>query len=408
MTKSRQALDGKIVHVARNVAIYKINASPYWRARIWIPSQKKRVVRSTKSTQRMEALKIAEDYARELSQANMRPVIPRHFTFEYFADLFLKQQAELVSQGKRHPVLQRMDTHYLYNTNGGLIDFFKERDVREIQTKDVLDYLSYLRNMRPSVKASSSFNHILSCFRKVMIAARDQGAISMIPSTPRPERSEAPRAFFRFAPLVSKERDQYKKLLHSAKTLGETKFRRDSVVVTRELYEFVLWQTHTFMRPTASEAFAVRFQDVGVARNPERLLITLKKGKTGYRNVSSMPAAVNVFHRLQKRNHSQADYLFLPHVKNRANAAAYMGRMFRVVLKQANLTRDEYGEGALTLYSLRHTAICMRLVLSHGKVNIYNLAKNAGTSVEQIERFYVPILPQSAEMARNLQSFGGD
>ena len=37
---------------------------------------------------------------------------------------------------------------------------------------------------------------------------------------------------------------------------------------------------------------------------------------------------------------------------------------------------------------MRHTAICMRIILSHGKVNIFNLAKNAGTSVEQIEHFY--------------------
>ena len=40
-----------------------------------------------------------------------------------------------------------------------------------------------------------------------------------------------------------------------------------------------------------------------------------------------------------------------------------------------------------TIYSLRHTAICMRIILSQGRVNIFNLAKNAGTSVDQIERF---------------------
>ncbi len=42
-----------------------------------------------------------------------------------------------------------------------------------------------------------------------------------------------------------------------------------------------------------------------------------------------------------------------------------------------------------TLYSLRHTAICMRIINSEGKVNIFNLAKNAQTSGDQIERFYV-------------------
>jgi hypothetical protein len=55
-----------------------------------------------------------------------------------------------------------------------------------------------------------------------------------------------------------------------------------------------------------------------------------------------------------------------------------------------------------TVYSLRHTAICMRIILSEGQVNIFNLAKNAGTSVDQIECFYARNLP----LARNLHSFG--
>ena len=61
-----------------------------------------------------------------------------------------------------------------------------------------------------------------------------------------------------------------------------------------------------------------------------------------------------------------------------------------------------------TNHPQRHNAICMRLVLSKGKVNIFNLAKNAGTSVDQIERFYARNLPLSAGMVQNLQSFGGD
>ena len=47
----------------------------------------------------------------------------------------------------------------------------------------------------------------------------------------------------------------------------------------------------------------------------------------------------------------------------------------------------------------------MRIILSEGQVNIFNLAKNAGTSVDQIERFYARNLPLSREMAINLQSF---
>jgi hypothetical protein len=54
----------------------------------------------------------------------------------------------------------------------------------------------------------------------------------------------------------------------------------------------------------------------------------------------------------------------------------------------------------------RRIAICTRIILSEGQVNIFNLAKNAGTSVDQIERFYARNLPLSKEMAINLQSFG--
>jgi hypothetical protein len=50
----------------------------------------------------------------------------------------------------------------------------------------------------------------------------------------------------------------------------------------------------------------------------------------------------------------------------------------------------------------------MRIILSKGQVNIFNLAKNAGTSVDQIERFYARNLPLSAELTMNLQSFGNE
>ena len=408
MKKSKQALDGKIVHISPGVAIYKIIGSPYWRARVWIPAQKKRIVRSLKSTVRVDAISIAQEFALSIANQNYAPRVPPQFTFEYFADIFVKWQKELVAQEKRHPMLQRNDYANLYNDHIGLAIFFKGRDVRSIQTKDMHEFLAHIREKRDKAFATSTINHIISLFRKVMRMALEQGVITGIPTTPKPERTETPRNFFRFSPLVSKSRDEYKKLLEVADRCCSEKPEVATAQVTRELYEFILWQTHTFMRPTTSEAFAVRYKDVEIASDPKRLLIYLKKGKTGFRAVNSMPAAVSVFQRLKKTPHQPDDYLFLPHLSNRVSASAAMARMFRVVLQKAALKKDEYGSGAHTLYSLRHTAICMRLVLSGGKVNIYNLAKNAGTSVEQIERFYAKNLPLSAELARNLQSFEGD
>jgi hypothetical protein len=75
-------------------------------------------------------------------------------------------------------------------------------------------------------------------------------------------------------------------------------------------------------------------------------------------------------------------------------------------MELAKLETDPFTEQKHSLYSLRHTAICMRIIHSKGEVNISNLAKKAGTSVDQIERFYARNLPLSGELAKNLQSFG--
>ena len=123
-----------------------------------------------------------------------------------------------------------------------------------------------------------------------------------------------------------------------------------------------------------------------------------------------MEAAVAVYRRIQNRypEAGSENYLFLPQYTNRATAARIFQRQFNKALERAGIKHDPFTSTDHSVYSLRHTAICMRIILSHGQVNIFNLAKNAGTSVEQIERFYARNLPLSAEMARNLQSFGGD
>jgi hypothetical protein len=121
-----------------------------------------------------------------------------------------------------------------------------------------------------------------------------------------------------------------------------------------------------------------------------------------------MPGAVAAYERIQNRypDAKGEDYIFLPGYRNRSTAARVFQRQFNHLLDKAAIKHDPFTNQDHTIYSLRHTAICMRIILSEGQVNIFNLAKNAGTSVDQIERFYARHLPLSKEMAKNLQSFG--
>jgi hypothetical protein len=248
----------------------------------------------------------------------------------------------------------------------------------------------------------------MSAFRNVLKMARDDGVVDAVIDTPRAKQKDNPRPFFRFYPVCSKEDDAYQKLLEAARAMANDGVAIRGIPVTEELRDLILFLSHSFVRPLVSELYALKHSDVTISENPRGLVLVVRDGKTGYRSVNTMPAAVTVFERIKKRHHDAGpdDYLFLPQYRNRTTATQIIQRQFAELLKRAGLEVDIYTGKKHELYSLRHTAICMRLVNSHGKVNIYTLAKNAGTSVDQIERFYARHLPMTPEMWGNLTSFG--
>jgi hypothetical protein len=74
----------------------------------------------------------------------------------------------------------------------------------------------------------------------------------------------------------------------------------------------------------------LRHNDVEIAENPRRLLVTIRNGKTGYRTANTMPAAVSVYQRIRGRypNAKGEDYLFLPAYPNRATVSRIIQRQF--------------------------------------------------------------------------------
>ena len=256
--------------------------------------------------------------------------------------------------------------------------------------------------------SSSTRNMLMATFRNVLKVARDDGLIDTVPATPRQRQKDNPRSFFRFAPLVEPERDEYQQLLQGAKRLADDHAVVRGVEVTGELYDLILFCVHSFVRPTSTELYALKHNDITIEKDPKRLLVTVRNGKTGYRVANTMSGAVSAYERIRARypDAGGEDYLFLPEYPNRATASRIFQRQFNQLMDETGLKYDPVTETERSVYCLRHTAICMRIILSHGKVNIFNLAKNAGTSVEQIERFYAKHLPLSREMAKNLQSFG--
>jgi site-specific recombinase XerD len=312
-----------------------------------------------------------------------------------------------VAEGERNIGYLKAIRLSLQNADWGLLKWFGQKDVRKITTRDFTDYMDHLTKTRRDL-SSSTKNTVMAAFRNVLKMAREEGVIDVIPDTPRSKQRDNPRPFFRFYPLVSRKDDVYKKVLDTAKEMARESVVIRGVTVTDELYDIILFLTHSFVRPVVSELYAIKHNDVTVADNPKRLIVVVRDGKTGFRTANTMQGAVAVYERARKRNPDarDEDYLFLPRYQNRITASKIIQRQFKELLTRGEVEDDPISGMKHTIYSLRHTAICMRIILSEGQVNIFNLAKNAGTSVDQIERFYARNLPLSKEMAINLQSFG--
>ena len=142
---------------------------------------------------------------------------------------------------------------------------------------------------------------LMATFRNVLKVAHDDGLIDFVPATPRQREHDNPRSFFRFAPLVEPERDEYQKLLEGAKRLADDHVVVRGVEVTRELYDLILFCVHSFVRPTTTELYTLKHNDITIEKDPKRLLVTVRNGKTGYRVANTMAGAVSAYERIKAR-----------------------------------------------------------------------------------------------------------
>jgi len=393
------------IKIHRGLSIYKVRGSQFYYVRSWDSENQRYRVATTGETTTIEARKAAIQFGLKLLKSQDQ--VDRQYTFRHFALLALKKGERQVADGDRNHGTVKANEWALQNADWGLLKRFGPKDVRKIRTNDFNDYMEFLSKRHPDLSQSSK-NSIMSAFRNVLKMARDEGVVDDVIDTPRAKQKDNPRPFFRFHPVCSEADDAYQKLLTAAREMATEGVAVRGIAVTEELRDIILFLAHSFVRPLATELYALKHSDITVSDKPRGLVLVVRDGKTGYRAVNTMPTAATVYERIRKRHPDAApdDYLFLPQYRNRTTAAQIIQRQFAELLKRAGLERDVHTGKKHELYSLRHTAICMRLVNSHGKVNIYTLAKNAGTSVDQIERFYAKHLPMTPELWANLASFG--
>ena len=189
---------------------------------------------------------------------------------------------------------------FLDNDDWGLVRHFGTRDVREVTTRDWQLFIERLNRKRSDLSTSTR-NMLMATFRNVLKVARDDGLIDVVPATPRVRQKDNPRSFFRFAPLVPASKDEYKKLLRGARQMAKEDLVVRGVEVTEGLYDLIVFCVHAFVRPTTTELYVLKHDDIVIETEPKRLLVTIRSGKTGFRIANTMFGAVSAYDRLRKR-----------------------------------------------------------------------------------------------------------
>ena len=219
--------------------------------------------------------------------------------------------------------------------------------------------------------ARSTLHQEIVTLRQVLKTANRKGWIYAVPDMTAPYKSSGKvthRAWF--------SPDEYKRLCDAAKERARNPLNERWRPECEQFYDYVLFMGNTGLRP--DEASNLQYRDVSVVMDEgsgERILEIDVRGKRGVGYCKSLPAAVQPFLRLRKRNGANPNDVIFGKVQR---------ELLNAILDELDMKTDREGQQR-TAYSLRHTYICMRLMEG---ADIYQLAKNCRTSVEMIEKFY--------------------
>ena len=379
--------------------LYKTGQSKFWYVRILVPKTKKRISRSTQETSRIEAKKVAYEIYQDFMTKPVRYTniaIPN--AFRVYVEKLVDKQRRQVESGEKSDRYLTDDLKIINREDDGLLSYFADYPIDEITTSIIRDYFNLLDDNRDRPLASSTKNKHGVILSKIFKIAAEHDVIKQIPIIPNFSVKDNPRVTF--------EEDEYKSFLTGIKKAIE----RVDVVrghpITEEFYYFLLIIVHSYLRPTDREAFSLKHKDIAI-NDDGTINLRVVKGKTGYRQSFSTEFGADFYKKLKDYNSNLCtaeDYLFLPKMQNRSHANRTFQRMFNHVVEVEKLKFDLDGN-ARTTYSLRHYSLQTRLNKSGGKINIYDLARNAGTSVNQLERFYLKRMKVSKQQRENLNKF---
>ena len=376
--------------------IFKVPASPFWWVRYY---DAKPIKRSAKTTDKAQAIKAAKVFYEELLVNKKLGISsnPRKSSFALCADA-------VIAEDKRKAERGELNRHYVKSQSQiirkHIMGFFGRSEASAIGYAELDKFKTYLFDKK--LAATSVKTHFVAV-KKILDHAQRTGVIAATPLLPKVKKEDNARGFFTLPEYLLLRRTA-RRLVGS---ISEVKQRTErdgeqvdlklrNIAITREVELMIPFMVYSFIRPTDLKNMKHRHLTVRKDGALNYLWMPLPESKGHVAPMTSMPRAAIFYRQLRESRLAQLgdpkadisdDYVFEPGQENRDYAYRKITRQFDVVLDTAGLRVSADGDDR-TLYSLRHTSLMYRLRYG-GEINPLVLAKNARTSVEMLQRFYL-------------------
>ncbi len=353
--------------------IYKTDASQFFWTRIYFNN--KYHYKSTKTTSETDAKKFAvKFYEQILVTASTERTADASKSFAVVAGHYFKSVEKTTTKTVHRTDLSR------YKTD--ILPVFGEQEIDTITNAQVSVLINRLKERDLSV---ASIKHYLVVLRKILKFAVANNLMQHLPLFPQVKGRL----------VTTQKRDyltqeEYEELVETAETLAKNEVIERGVLITDEMKYLIQFMVNSFIRP--SDIRVLKHKHIKKMKEGKDAWLVLNHPatKTNATEVQAMPASVHIYNKLvafkksKKMRLGLDEYVFLSEYSNRNTAMEVLGRLFRRILEESKI-EQKTGKN-ITLYSLRHTSIMLRLVI--GRDDSLALARNARTSQQMVDKFY--------------------
>lgn len=362
--------DGRIV-------LYKRQGlkRPKWQVRIRVPNATGYKIVSAKTADLIEAQVFATNLYEELYFKVKAGGSLSSKTFRQVFDEWVKAlnvQSRTRHGGKWDDTIARVRSYAL--------PYFDTKRISDLKSKDFSDYWEW-RNTNYAKKppSSATLKREKVCLMPLLKFARQKGYITDIPEIETPAFKSQRRSTF-----TTKE---WQTLYRKARSWVE---EAEKLATWRDRYvgqQYFLILANTGMR--VGELRNLRWSDLRMMEvDGTKQMIAWVKGKTGEREVIFQPGAdvyVKRLYDFRMEELSEAPDVDEPVICHKdGQPVQSLKKSFTSLMKFAEVPIERNGMSR-TIYSLRHFYATQRL---ENETSPFLLAKQMGTSVEMLEKFY--------------------